>query len=73
MPPGRPHAQRFQPTARQREITALVVDGLSNKEIARRLKISEGTVKVHLHNIYERYGVRNRAALAALIFTDRTD
>jgi two-component system, NarL family, nitrate/nitrite response regulator NarL len=52
---------------------ALVVQGLSNKEIARRLKISEGTVKAHLHVMYERFGVRNRAALAALIFTDRAD
>ena len=52
---------------------ALIVQGLSNKEIARRLKISEGTVKAHLHIMYELFGVRNRAALAALIFTDRAD
>jgi DNA-binding NarL/FixJ family response regulator len=73
MPAGRPDAQRFPPTPRQREIMALIVQGLSNKEIARRLKISEGTVKAQLHIMYERFGVRNRAALAALIFTHRAD
>jgi DNA-binding NarL/FixJ family response regulator len=44
----------------------LVCKGLSNKEIGRRLNISDGTIKVHLHHIYEKLEIRNRTALAAL-------
>jgi DNA-binding NarL/FixJ family response regulator len=51
-------------TARELEVAVLVAEGLSNKEIARRLDRSEGTVKIHLHNIYEKLGVRNRTSLA---------
>jgi RNA polymerase sigma factor (sigma-70 family) len=51
-------------TTREREIATLVAEGLSNKEIARRLSISEGTVKIHLHNAYNRLGVANRTSLA---------
>jgi len=50
-------------TGRQREVVLLATQGLANKNIARRLGITEGTVKVHLHNIFERLGVRNRTAL----------
>jgi two-component system nitrate/nitrite response regulator NarL len=42
----------------------LVAEGLSNKEIVRRLEISDGTDKVHLHCIYEKLGIRNRTMLA---------
>jgi len=52
-------------TLRESEIIGLVCHGLSNKEIARRLDLQEGTVKVHLHNIYMKIGVPNRTALAA--------
>ena len=51
---------------RQREVTLLVAEGLSNKEIARRLEISDGTVKVHLQQIYSKLGIRNRTMLATL-------
>ena len=51
-------------SSRQREVMLLVAEGLSNKEIARRLEISDGTVKVHLHCIYEKLGIRNRTMLA---------
>src|SRR5579859_545076 len=44
-------------TARESEILALVGDGLANKQIARRLGISEKTVKSHLTNIFQRLGV----------------
>jgi len=49
----------------QREITLvkLVADGRSNREIAEQLHITEGTVKVHLHRIYEKTGVKNRVGL----------
>jgi two-component system nitrate/nitrite response regulator NarL len=44
----------------------LIAAGLSNKEIARRIKISEGTVKIHLHNVYTKLGVANRTSLATV-------
>jgi two-component system, NarL family, nitrate/nitrite response regulator NarL len=53
-------------TSRKREVVSLVSQGLSNKEVAQRLNIAEGTVKLHLHRIYSQLGVRNRTALAAL-------
>jgi len=53
-------------SVRQREVTFLVAEGLSNKEIAQRLEISVGTVKVHLHCIYRKLGIRNRTTLAVL-------
>ena len=51
-------------TAREREIAALVATGLSNKAIARTIGISDGTVRIHLSNIYQKLGVSNRTALA---------
>jgi DNA-binding NarL/FixJ family response regulator len=53
-------------TRRERQIVRLVSQGLTNKEISRRLEISTGTIKVHLHTIYEKLAIRNRTALAAL-------
>jgi two-component system nitrate/nitrite response regulator NarL len=53
-------------TKRQLEVTALVAAGLSNKDVGRRLNLSEGTVKIHLHHIYDRLGVGNRTALAVM-------
>ena len=53
-------------THRERQIMGLVSEGLSNKEIGRRLNISDGTIKVHLHHIYEKLEISNRTALAAL-------
>jgi RNA polymerase sigma factor (sigma-70 family) len=53
-------------TGRERQIIRLVSEGLSNKAIARRLKITDGTVKVHLHTLFEKLGVSNRTALAVI-------
>jgi DNA-binding NarL/FixJ family response regulator len=50
-----------------------VADGLANKEIAERLGASEGTVKIHLHNIYKKFPVSNRTALANLVHYYRDD
>ena len=50
-------------TPRELEIVRMITHGLRNKEIAARLTISEGTVKMHLHNIYEKLQVDGRLAL----------
>jgi len=50
-------------TPREVEMVRMVAQGLRNKVIAERLSISEGTVKVHLHNIYEKLGVDGRLEL----------
>ena len=47
-------------TPREREIAALIADGLSNKQIARRLSIEPATVKNHVHNILRKLGVSRR-------------
>ena len=53
-------------TSREKEIVFALAEGLSNKDVGRRLNLSEGTVKVHLHNIYSKLGVKNRTALVVL-------
>ena len=53
-------------TAREREVMLLAAEGLSNKKIARRLKISDNTVSVHLQHIYRKFKICNRTMLAAL-------
>lgn len=58
-------------TARERELVILATEGLSNKEIARRLGVTEGTVKIHLHNVYQKLGVTNRTAMTALALAHR--
>lgn len=50
-------------TARELEIVRMAAKGLRNKEISDKLSISEGTVKTHLHNIYEKLEVDGRMAL----------
>jgi two-component system nitrate/nitrite response regulator NarP len=50
-------------SAREREIVDLALTGARNEEIARTLGITTGTVKVHLHRIYEKLGVGSRADL----------
>ncbi len=51
-------------TRREREVAALVAEGLSNKEIAIDLRIGPATVKNHVHNILDKLNVRRRAAVA---------
>lgn len=59
-------------TERQLEIVTWVAQGLSNKEIGRRLGISPTTVKTHLHNIFERVGVSGRQRLLVTNFGSRS-
>jgi two-component system nitrate/nitrite response regulator NarL len=50
-------------TTRERQVLELLAEGLKNREIAQRLSITSGTVKVHLMHIFEKTGVRNRHEL----------
>ena len=52
-------------TPREREIAALIGQGLSNKEISRRLRIGLSTVKNHVHNLLDKLQVNGRSAAAA--------
>jgi two-component system nitrate/nitrite response regulator NarL len=58
-------------TQREREVMRLVAEGLSNKDVGRRLNLSEGTVKIHLHNIYKKLDVPNRTVLTAVAIAHR--
>ena len=51
---------------RERQIAAEVGRGLRNREIADALAMSEGTVKVYLHTIYQKLGIKNRTELALI-------
>jgi DNA-binding NarL/FixJ family response regulator len=51
-------------TKREREIIVLIADGLSNKEIARRLNLTTYTVKSHVHNILEKMALHSRLQIA---------
>jgi two-component system, NarL family, nitrate/nitrite response regulator NarL len=66
------HLTRVQPadaplTAREREVVALIDEGLSNKQIAEQLGIEASTVKNHVHNILEKLGVNRRSEAAARV------
>ena len=50
-------------TRREMQVTRLVSHGLANKVIAEQLGLREGTVKIHLHNIYRKLRVPNRTVL----------
>jgi DNA-binding CsgD family transcriptional regulator len=58
-------------TPRQWQLMRLVDSGLGNRQIARRLGVSENTVRKHLENIYARLGVTSRTAAVAAAFPDR--
>ena len=51
-------------TKRRRQVAKLACRGLSNREIAEKLGLIEGTVKVHLHAVYEKLNIHSRTKLA---------
>lgn len=60
---GRPHPQMHTLTARETEVAALVAEGLSNDEIARRLYLSPATVRTHVSRAMIKLRARDRAQL----------
>ncbi len=56
---------------RELEVLALIADGATNREAAAKLFVSEATVKTHLLHIYEKLGVRDRAAAVAEAYRRR--
>ena len=63
----------IQLTNREREIVALISEGLSNKEIAERLHIATYTVKSHIHNILEKLALNTRLQIAAFARREGSD
>jgi two-component system, NarL family, nitrate/nitrite response regulator NarL len=63
--PTRDNAVGTVLTNREREILALLADGLANKQIAARLGISKNTVKTHLELLFDKLGVSSRAEAVA--------
>lgn len=68
-PPTKTEVRVQKLTRRQREILPLLAKGLSNKEIARMLKIAEGTTKIHASSLLRILGVRNRTEAAVVART----
>lgn len=62
---GPPHARRPGLTLREREVLALVAEGLTNAEVAASLWIAPGTVRRHLENAFRKLGVHTRTAAVA--------
>lgn len=63
----------FNLTPREVVIVNEIIAGKSNREIARAVDVTEGTVKIFVHNIYKKTGVNNRMALAALVRQAQAD
>ncbi|HZO88929.1 MAG TPA: response regulator transcription factor [Chthonomonadaceae bacterium] len=68
---GAPHRAAPGLSAREREVLRLVVAGLSNKQIAHALSITERTVKFHMTSIFNKLGAENRAQAVALAMERR--
>jgi DNA-binding CsgD family transcriptional regulator len=74
MPPASPvvevQGDRPSLTGRERQVASLLVEGASNKVIARRLDISVHTAKFHVAAVLEKLGARNRSDAVAIALRD---
>ena len=61
---GGRHAAGDELTPTERQVAALVAEGLTNREVAAKLVLAERTIEGHLSRIYSKLGVRSRAELA---------
>lgn len=52
---------------REKQVLLLIVEGMTNKEISTRLTISESTVENHIHHIYKKLKISNRAQAVAYV------
>jgi len=60
-------------TRRELEVARMVADGLPSKALARKLAITEGTAKLHLHHVYEKLKLNGRMALVRYIRSQQLD
>ena len=58
-------------TPREREVWALIAEGRSNREVARRLGLSDNTIKFHVQHLFAKLGVKNRTEAALKYATER--
>ena len=65
---GLPKNEKIKLTKAERGVVSLICDGFRNKEIAKKLEISEKTVKSHCNRIYKKVGVTDRLQLATYIY-----
>ena len=67
--------EQYKLTPRERELMELIYAGMSNKEIAETLFLSESTVKTHIYNIFRKLEVKNRVGVICIIngYTDKTE
>ena len=70
LPPPPEHAVRPRLSAREQQVAALLLDGSSNKLIARALDISVHTAKFHVTAVLDKVGARNRADAVAIILRE---
>jgi len=70
---GKSHLKKaVQMTKREREVIGLLSEGLSNKEIGQRMRLSTYTVKSHIHNIMEKLALHTRLEIANYSYNDQT-
>ena len=70
---GKPELKKaVQMTKREREVIGLLSDGMSNKEIGQKIRISTYTVKSHIHNIMEKLALHTRLEIANYSYSDET-
>jgi DNA-binding NarL/FixJ family response regulator len=65
-------SSRARLSRREKEVVSGLLDNLSNKEIAKTLNISERTVKFHVSNLLQKFGVRRRADLIVLAYQEQS-